>query len=248
MILLQLKKYNTYKYLKNFGKNIKGNIIVYNKGGGKVKYNYKLIDFWYDNFNFNENYKIILFKKIKNYFRNTYIGCILYLSLKYFHLQKYILLNYNYNLNSIYYITNINNIKLGSYLQLKYCKLGIYIYNISYNNKGSVFVRSSGTYAQILAFYKNLVYIKLPSKKFKYIKQNNFCYIGINSNIYYNKYKIKNAGYNIYYNKKSKVRGKAMNVCDHPHGGGKSKTSIGRKYPCSKKGLHSKGYKTVKKK
>ncbi|CRG98229.1 apicoplast ribosomal protein L2, putative (apicoplast) [Plasmodium gallinaceum] len=245
-MILKLKKYNIYKYLKNFGKNNKGYITIKNKGGGKLKYNYKLIDFWYDNYNIKFNYKIILFKKLKNYFRNNYIGCILYLSLMLNHLQKYIILQYNYILNSIYYITNINNIKQGSYLQLKYCKLGTYIYNISINNKGGIFARSAGTFAQILTFYKNFVYIKLPSKQYKYILNTCFCYIGINSNIFYNKYKIKNAGYNIYYNKKSHVRGKAMNVCDHPHGGGKGKTSIGRKYPCSKKGLHSKGYKTKK--
>ncbi|CAD2107740.1 apicoplast ribosomal protein L2 (apicoplast) [Plasmodium vinckei lentum] len=245
-MILKLKKYNNYKYLKNFGRNNKGYITIYNKGGGKLKYQYKLIDFWYDNYNININYKIFLFKKIKTYFKNSYIGCILYLSYKFNYLQKYIVLNHNYILKSIYYITNINNIRLGSYIQLKYCKLGTYIYNISYNNKGSIFARSAGTYAQILIFYKNLVYIKLPSKKFKYINYNNFCYIGINSNILYNKFKIKNSGYNIFYNKRPKVRGKAKNVCDHPHGGGKGKTSIGRKYPCSKKGLHSKGYKTKK--
>nr|BBB58219.1 large subunit ribosomal protein 2 [Plasmodium inui] len=245
-MILKLRKYNTYKYFKNFGKNNKGQITIYNKGGGKLKYNYKIIDFWYDNYNININYKIILFKRLKNYFRNTYIGCIIYLSLKLNNLQKYIILQHNYILNSIYYLTHINYIKNGSYLQLKYCKLGTYIYNISYNNKGSIFVRAAGTFAQILIFYKNLVYIKFPSKRIKYINNNNFCYIGINSNILYNKFKIKNAGYNIYYNIKSKVRGKSKNVCDHPHGGGKGKTSIGRKYPCSKKGLHSKGYKVKK--
>ncbi|GAW84745.1 large subunit ribosomal protein 2 (apicoplast) [Plasmodium gonderi] len=245
-MILKLKKYNTYKYFKNFGKNNKGCITIYNKGGGKLKYNYKIIDFWYDNYNVNIKYKVILFKKLKNYFRNTYIGCIIYLSFKLNSLQKYIILQHNYLLHSIYYLTNINYIKIGSYLQLKYCKLGIYIYNISYHNTGSIFVRSAGTFAQILIFYKNLVYIKFPSQKIKCINNNNFCYIGINSNILYNKFKIKNAGYNIYYNKKSKVRGKAKNVCDHPHGGGEGKTGIGRKYPCSRKGLHSKGYKFKK--
>ncbi|KAI4841598.1 apicoplast ribosomal protein L2 (apicoplast) [Plasmodium brasilianum] len=245
-MILKLKKYNTHKYLKSFGKNNKGYITIFNKGGGKLKYNYKMVDFWYDNYNYNINYKVFLLKRIKNYFRNTYIGCILYLSFKLNNLQKYIILQYNYLLNSIYYLTNINNIKKGSYLQLKYCKLGTYIYNISSNKRGGIFVRSAGTFAKILIFYKNLVYIKLPSKQLKYLNNINFCYIGINSNILYNKFKIKNAGYNIYYNIKSKVRGKAMNTCDHPHGGGKGKTSIGRKYPCSKKGLHSKGYKTKK--
>lgn len=245
-MILKLKKYNTYKYFKSFGKNNKGYITIYNKGGGNLKYNYKLIDSWYDNYNITINYKIFLFKKIKNYFRNTYIGCILYLS-KLNNLQKFIILQHNYMINSIYYLTNINNIKTGSYIQLKYCKLGTYIYNISKDyKKGSIFARSAGTFAQILSFYKNLVYIKLPSKQCKYININNFCYIGVNSNIFHNKFKIKNAGYNIYYNIKPKVRGKAKNVCDHPHGGGKGKTGIGRKYPCSKKGLHSKGYKTIK--
>nr|YP_008757389.1 large subunit ribosomal protein 2 [Leucocytozoon caulleryi]BAN94669.1 large subunit ribosomal protein 2 [Leucocytozoon caulleryi] len=244
-MIFKFKNYNIYKYLKSFGRNNQGTIITYCKGGGNLKYNYKLIDFWYDNFNINKNYKVILLKKFKNYFRNTYIGCLIYLSLNYINLQKYIILHNNYLLNSIYYITNINNIKLGSYLQLKYCKLGTYIYNISnkIRSKG-VFAKSAGTYAQILIFYKNFVCIKLPSKQLKYINFNCFCYIGVNSNIYYNKYKIKNAGYNRYYNKRPKVRGKAMNACDHPHGGGKGKTSIGRKYPCSKKGLHCKGYKT----
>ena len=43
------------------------------------------------------------------------------------------------------------------------------------------------------------------------------------------------------------VRGSVMNPCDHPHGGGEGRTSIGRPSPVTPWGKPALGYKTRKK-
>ena len=44
------------------------------------------------------------------------------------------------------------------------------------------------------------------------------------------------------------VRGSVMNPCDHPHGGGEGRTSIGRPSPVTPWGKPALGYKTRSKK
>ena len=44
--------------------------------------------------------------------------------------------------------------------------------------------------------------------------------------------------------RKPTVRGKAMNPCDHPHGGGEGGSPIGLKYPKTPWGAHALGVKT----
>ena len=46
---------------------------------------------------------------------------------------------------------------------------------------------------------------------------------------------------------KKAVRGSVMNPCDHPHGGGEGRTSIGRPSPVTPWGKPALGYKTRKK-
>jgi large subunit ribosomal protein L2 len=52
------------------------------------------------------------------------------------------------------------------------------------------------------------------------------------------------AGYNRWLGFTSKVRGVAMNPCDHPHGGGEGKSPVGRIRPVSPWGKPALGKKT----
>ncbi|BAM42529.1 Rpl2 (apicoplast) [Theileria orientalis strain Shintoku] len=91
---------------------------------------------------------------------------------------------------------------------------------------------------------KNYIKIKLPSNKRKQL--NNKCYA-----MYGNSEKIitnitNKAGTKMLLGNRPKVRGSAMNACDHPHGGGEGKAPIGKKSIYSFKGKKVKGVKTVK--
>lgn len=92
--------------------------------------------------------------------------------------------------------------------------LGIY-------NKKSIFIKSSGTFSQILNVNKDigLVLVLLPSGKKKYIPMNYVCTLGRNNNIFKKFLIVGKAGLNKNIGKNFTVRGVAMNPVDHPHGG-----------------------------
>ncbi|TES95284.1 50S ribosomal protein L2, partial [Patescibacteria group bacterium] len=54
------------------------------------------------------------------------------------------------------------------------------------------------------------------------------------------------AGRSRHLGRRPKVRGKAMNPCDHPHGGGEGSSPIGLKHPKTPTGKPALGYRTRK--
>lgn len=89
-----------------------------------------------------------------------------------------------------------------------------------YNSKSN-YIKSSGTFSQILQINKELgiILIKLPSGKKKYIPIDYLCTLGRNSNIFKKFLVVGKAGLNRNAGKNVTVRGVAMNPVDHPHGG-----------------------------
>lgn len=88
-------------------------------------------------------------------------------------------------------------------------------------NKKSSYIKSSGTFSQILQINKdlNIVLVILPSGKKKYVSMDYLCTLGRNNNIFKKFIVIGKAGINRILGKNIKVRGVAMNPVDHPHGG-----------------------------
>ena len=91
--------------------------------------------------------------------------------------------------------------------------------------KGSKLVRSSASFAKIIAKNKKNCKILFKNKKKKII--NSMCTATIGSILSFDFFvnKKKNAGTNRIKGFKPKVRGVAMNPIDHPHGGGEGKKS-----------------------
>jgi len=137
--------------------------------------------------------------------------------------------------------------KNGSRMLLKDIPIGSLIHNISlYPEKKGQLALSAGTYGQLIQkilpeFYKenkhklnfplnNIGYaqIRLKSKEERFIPLNCEASLGIVSNENHFLKRIGKAGRNRWLNKRSNVRGVAMNPIDHPHGGGEGKTSGGR--------------------
>jgi len=143
-------------------------------------------------------------------------------------------------------VSNVNTkIKLGNRLMLRNIPTGIAIHNIELQpGRGGQIVRSAGSSAVILGFDKGNAQIKLPSGEIRLTPDVCFASIGAVSNPDHNNIRIGKAGRMRHLGRRPKVRGKAMNPVDHPHGGGEGNSPIGLKHPKTPTGKPTKGYKT----
>lgn len=246
-------KRNKYISKKFFGKNNKGHITI----RSKQKLFIKLTQLK------NINYNYYFFKNIKNYIdinkkliklqiidkvldnnlqRYVYkvlcLNSFLKYQYKYFPITKYI------EKGDIFYIGNNIQLKFGNILPVKNIFCGNWIHNIEHiPTKGSVFVKNSKISAFLIYIGKKYVTIKLPSGEVRLLNNNVFCILG-ELDVQILNIKKNKAGINRFLGKRPKVRGVAMNACDHPHGGGEGKNSIGRSSIYSPWGITVKGNKT----
>jgi len=114
----------------------------------------------------------------------------------------------------------LTDLHLGYRTMLKNIPTGSIISNVSsLYNKTSIFIKSAGTFGQIIQKKSSFCKIKLPSSKIIELSNSCFCDIGVISNKQHNKIVIAKAGRNRLLGKRPTVRGIAMNPVDHPHGG-----------------------------
>lgn len=139
-------------------------------------------------------------------------------------------------------------IKIGNALPLENIPLGTSVHNIELSyNKGGQIVRAAGTSAKILAKENNYVTLRLPSKEIRIIHKSCYATIGIVSNRDHNNLKLGKAGRKRWLGIRPTVRGSVMNPCDHPHGGGEGRATIGRPKAYTPWGKPALGVKTRKK-
>lgn len=93
-----------------------------------------------------------------------------------------------------------------------------------------------------------LAHIELPSKEVRLVPKGCYATIGVVSNTEHSNLKVGKAGRKRWMGKRPQISGKAMNPCDHPHGGGEGATSIGMKHPKTPWGMPALGFKTRKRK
>lgn len=172
----------------------------------------------------------------------------------------FISLNYNLNTKSFFYTPTIHNVtagsliicqetsvdlRLGYRLKLKSIPVGTLINCISVNNYPKIkYIRSAGTYGQLLQKNSISCKIKLPSGLILDISPYSYATIGILANLDYNKIILGKAGINRLKGFRPGVRGIAMNPVDHPHGG----RSNGGCHPMTPWGKPTRGKPTVIKK
>jgi len=222
------------KYIKNysFGRNNKGIITI----RGRQRILLKITQ------SKNTNYNYIFLKYIKDLIKLKIIQKIIDFKLQRF-IYKVIILNsplknqYKYIpitkktlVGDVIYIGEKSSIKYGNILPINKVPCGSWVHNIeSLPTKGAVFARNSKKSAFLIYLGENYATLKLPSGEIRLLNNSIFCILGelfILPTTTTNKYK---AGNNRVLGKRPKVRGVAMNACDHPHGGGEGKHSIGRK-------------------
>lgn len=88
------------------------------------------------------------------------------------------------------------------------------------------------------------VTLRLPSGEVRLLHKYCRATIGQVGNADYFNNHLKKAGAKRWLGKRPKVRGVAMNPCDHPHGGGEGKSPIGRSHPVTPWGKPTLGFKT----
>lgn len=117
----------------------------------------------------------------------------------------------------------------GHSQRLQYINTGRLIYNISLQVDGDGQVlKAPGAYGRLIRKTQNLAEIKLKSGEYRWFDINTIASLGIVSNPTVRFKKFKKAGQTRWLGRRPIVRGVAMNPVDHPHGGGEGKTSGGR--------------------
>lgn len=239
---LTTKKPTSKKLLKslkkNGGRNNRGLITCRHRGGGSRR-QYRLIDFRGDKIDITATVKTIEYDPN----RSANIALICYQDGE----KRYILAPQDLKVGDKIINTPKGELKIGNRLQIKNIPTGFFVHNIELNaGRGGQIVRSAGSSAQIIGNENDKIQIKLPSGAI--IVVNGLCMasIGIVSNPDYSNVSIGKAGRTRWLGRRPKVRGKAMNPVDHPHGGGEGRNSIGLKYAKTPWGAHALGVKTRK--
>ena len=111
---------------------------------------------------------------------------------------------------------------------------------------GAQFCRSAGTSAQLLERdeTRGLALLRMQSKEQRYVQLSCMATVGEVSNPEHKNQTLGKAGRSRWMGRRPQVRGVAMNPVDHPNGGGEGKKSGKGLSPW---GMHSKGFKTVRK-
>jgi large subunit ribosomal protein L2 len=139
--------------------------------------------------------------------------------------------------------------RIGNRMQLRNIPVTFEIYNvqINLNGKGQL-AKSAGSAAKLVSLDGEHAQVQLPSGEIRFVPKDCYATIGRVSNIDHGNVVIGKAGRNRWKGKRPTVRGKAMNPCDHPHGGGEGGSPIGMKHPKTPWGLPALGVKTRRRK
>jgi len=171
--------------------------------------------------------------------------------------NAFISLNYNLITKTFYNTLSVNSVYPGSLLScdqqnldlrlgyrttLQNIPTGSIINSLATNkNKITKYIRSAGTFGQLIQKDLSTCKIKLTSGKITEFSINAFATLGVISNLQHNLTTIGKAGKNRLLGIRPTVRGIAMNPVDHPHGG---RTNGGRP-SVTPWGIPTKGQPTV---
>ncbi len=116
---------------------------------------------------------------------------------------------------------------LGSTHAISQLLSGTLISNIEVaSGHGAKYIRSAGSYGLITNRFHDKAILKLPSGQERFVCLNSLAVIGRIDNIYHYLKKNIKASDSLYkLGQKPAVRGVAKNAVDHPHGGGRGRTS-----------------------
>ena len=224
---------------KNSGRNAQGKITVRHRGGGNRR-KYRIIDFKRNKDGIPA--KVATIEYDPN--RTANIALLHYADGE----KAYILAQVGLEVGTTVLSGPTADIKPGNAMALKDMPVGTVIHNIELKpGKGAQLVRSAGVSAQLMAKEGKKALLRLPSGEMRFVSIDCKATIGQVGNIEHGNVVIGKAGRKRHMGIRPTVRGSVMNPCDHPHGGGEGRTSIGRPSPVTPWGKPALGYKTRKK-
>ena len=224
---------------KNSGRNAQGKITVRHRGGGNRR-KYRIIDFKRNKDGIPA--KVATIEYDPN--RTANIALLHYADGE----KAYILAPVGLEVGTTVLSGPTADIKPGNAMELKDMPVGTVIQYIELKpGKGAQLVRSAGVSAQLMAKEGKKALLRLPSGEMRFVSIDCKATIGQVGNIEHGNVVIGKAGRKRHMGIRPTVRGSVMNPCDHPHGGGEGRTSIGRPSPVTPWGKPALGYKTRKK-
>lgn len=139
--------------------------------------------------------------------------------------------------------------RTGNRMELQNIPVGFDIHNVQINRDGKgQLAKTAGSSAKLVSLDGEYAQVKLPSGEVRFVHKDCFATVGRVSNVDHGNVSLGKAGRRRWKGKRPQVRGKAMNPCDHPHGGGEGNCPIGLKYPKTPWGLPALGVRTRKRK
>jgi len=221
------------------GRGNSGRITVRHKGGG-VKKLYRMVDF-------GQAKKDVVGKVLAieyDPYRTAFIMLLEYEGKERF----YQLAPHGMRAGDEIICSDGGDIKMGNRMRIKNIPIGALVYNVElYPDGGGKIVRSAGAGARVLAHEGNYANLQMPSGEVRRVFQNCFASIGSVSHPEKKYEQIGKAGTSRLMGIRPGVRGKVMNPCDHPHGGGEGNTPIGLPAPRTPWGKLARGGKTRRK-
>ncbi len=134
---------------------------------------------------------------------------------------------------------------VGNRMPLEFIPVGLLVHAIEFSpGRGGTLVRAAGMSAQLLGVEGGFAILKLPSGESRMVSKDCAATIGVVGNSDHRLVRLGKAGRMRHRGFRPRVRGKAMNPVDHPHGGGEGRNSIGLKYPKTPWGKHALGVRT----
>lgn len=195
---------------QNLGRSsVTGRITSRHKGGG-VKRVYQKLE------SRQENHSALVLTTCYDAFRSSFIQLNFDLiNNKFFYSLA---TNNTYPGTLIQKNSHIKSLKLGNTLPLSKVPVGSLIHSVQIKNINK-YIRSAGTYGQLVQKTSMFAKIKLPSGKLLVVKANTLATLGVLSNLLNNTTCFGKAGKRRMLSKRPSIRGVAMNPVDHPHGG-----------------------------
>jgi len=224
---------------QNSGRNNQGRITIRHRGGGAKRF-LRIIDFKRDKFDISAKVEAIEYDPN----RNSFIALVCYQDGE----RRYILAYEGIKKGDII-ISSKDKLKIsnGNRFPLDLIPTGTSVYNIELvSEKGGQIVRGAGARAIFMGVEGKHAQIKLPSGEIRLVSKDNFASLGQISNAEFRNIRWGMAGRMRHRGIRPTVRGKAMNPCDHPHGGGEGRQPIGMKHPKTPWGKPALGVKTRK--
>jgi large subunit ribosomal protein L2 len=224
---------------KKAGRNNDGRLSVRHKGGGHKRM-FRVIDFKRNKDGIPARVASIEYDPN----RSANIALLFYQD----GLKTYILAPNGLQVDQMVVSGTDADIKVGNTLPLQNIPVGTLVHNIEMKpGKGAQMVRSAGGSAQLMAKEGSYATLRLPSGEMRMIRIECRATIGQVGNLDHENINVGKAGRSRWMGIRPTVRGSVMNPCDHPHGGGEGRNSIGRN-PCTPWGKPALGAKTRKKK